>query len=561
MMSGHVVYACACLNVKVHLASKETVERHTAARQEVFVQLTEPPLKGWQFAVGMGGVVIQYNTLVRSRALSDSWLTICCLNCTTRDVYSVQRPSARSGYPADTSILSKPGDQLIIHDGCVFGQEIDNIKKRSNYSKTFGILLNSNIPPVNMDSADQDHIPGDLFSQHKQLCQVLEQSLDKLEQDTNIRIEQFKKEQELQLDRARQKSKHDRMVLWQSILEASRSVDEEQLERRVKETNETQKDGHVRFIAQEKSKTSNLKSQMSASSSPLRRASFALDTSFSMPASSSQPRMQEERWDERSDNEDHSDQSDSDNEEMFHLDEEIQSDQGDDQAKKEQQQQDSSPDERYLAPKDFDQRRRSSFKSPRNSKYLHQDEPLPEDEEASFEDDANTSNYATSVPIAISYPDQLPAMFEKNTVNPSDYDPTSVYQKTPQSARSINHGFSLIGEEGHLAYPSMDRRRKSIAAMSLMPSARSFRSAVGGKSLDTKTLMTWEPESRREAVEKLRRTARNSRTFEDDADDSEDRDNGPMIPPHILAENTFNDETEALFGAVPRSSARHRAMD
>lgn len=36
---------------------------------------------------------------------------------------------------------------------------------------------------------------------------------------------------------------------------------------------------------------------------------------------------------------------------------------------------------------------------------------------------------------------------------------------------------------------------------------------------------------------------------------------GPMIPPHILAANTVTDETEAIFGSVPRQSIRNRPID
>lgn len=38
-----------------------------------------------------------------------------------------------------------------------------------------------------------------------------------------------------------------------------------------------------------------------------------------------------------------------------------------------------------------------------------------------------------------------------------------------------------------------------------------------------------------------------------DVDDDEDA-GGPMIPPHVLAAKTYTDETEVLFGAVPRSA-------
>ena len=42
---------------------------------------------------------------------------------------------------------------------------------------------------------------------------------------------------------------------------------------------------------------------------------------------------------------------------------------------------------------------------------------------------------------------------------------------------------------------------------------------------------------------------------------SEDEQEGPMVPPHILAANTFADETEELFGSVPRSNTWRTTYD
>lgn len=47
----------------------------------------------------------------------------------------------------------------------------------------------------------------------------------------------------------------------------------------------------------------------------------------------------------------------------------------------------------------------------------------------------------------------------------------------------------------------------------------------------------------------------------EEEDDTAQDHNGPMIPPHILAANTVADETEALFGSVPRNSTRHRPLE
>lgn len=39
------------------------------------------------------------------------------------------------------------------------------------------------------------------------------------------------------------------------------------------------------------------------------------------------------------------------------------------------------------------------------------------------------------------------------------------------------------------------------------------------------------------------------------------KDEGPMIPPHLFVANTVTDETEAIFGSVPRQSIRNRPID
>ena len=47
----------------------------------------------------------------------EGWITISCHNCSTGDVYSVKRLNTKISYPFDNSILSRFGDQVIIHKG------------------------------------------------------------------------------------------------------------------------------------------------------------------------------------------------------------------------------------------------------------------------------------------------------------------------------------------------------------------------------------------------------------------------------------------------------------
>jgi hypothetical protein len=57
-MSGHVTYACQCLNIKIHLANKYYLEGHEKYRKNKFIKLEEPPISGWKFELGMKGVVV-----------------------------------------------------------------------------------------------------------------------------------------------------------------------------------------------------------------------------------------------------------------------------------------------------------------------------------------------------------------------------------------------------------------------------------------------------------------------------------------------------------------------
>lgn len=57
-MTGHVTYACSCLNVKIHLANKYYLEGHEKFRKDKFTRLEEPPITGWKFELSMDGVTV-----------------------------------------------------------------------------------------------------------------------------------------------------------------------------------------------------------------------------------------------------------------------------------------------------------------------------------------------------------------------------------------------------------------------------------------------------------------------------------------------------------------------
>lgn len=57
-MTGHVIYACQCLNIRIHLANKYYLEGHEKYRREKFVRLAEYGISGWLFELGAKGVTV-----------------------------------------------------------------------------------------------------------------------------------------------------------------------------------------------------------------------------------------------------------------------------------------------------------------------------------------------------------------------------------------------------------------------------------------------------------------------------------------------------------------------
>ncbi|KAL9545622.1 hypothetical protein MBANPS3_007054 [Mucor bainieri] len=231
-MGGHVTYACNCLNVKIHLANKYYLEGHEKFRRDKFIRLEEPPIEGWKFELSMDGVTVEYASLIRLRIIMDNpegWVTVSCHNCSTGDVYSVKRPNTKITYPYSDSLLSKFGDQVILHKGTIFGPEIDRLQKKATYSSTFHIILNPDLPITHVSQEDEDDAYGhELKKQHKHVQQLLRQSLIDLEEITEKRIQEFQREQEMLLVREKEKATYDSAILWQRMKEIAKTVQEEE---------------------------------------------------------------------------------------------------------------------------------------------------------------------------------------------------------------------------------------------------------------------------------------------------------------------------------------------
>ncbi|KAI8078373.1 hypothetical protein BDF21DRAFT_399624 [Thamnidium elegans] len=229
-MTGHVVYACKCLNIQIHLATKYYLEGHEKYRREKFVRLEEAGISGWFFELGIKGVTIEYSSLIRASyydTVEDlpNWITISCYNCSSGDVYSVKNtPDIKLSDPSDVSSIYQGGDRIIIHQGAIFGHDIDILQKKATYSNTFHIVLNPDLP-VNHASFEKEE--GILLSQQKHVQQILKQSLLDLENATEKKIEEYKQEQQQQLVREKEKAMYDGTILWQTMKVIANTIREE----------------------------------------------------------------------------------------------------------------------------------------------------------------------------------------------------------------------------------------------------------------------------------------------------------------------------------------------
>jgi hypothetical protein len=51
----YIVYSCPCLNIRIHLSTKYTLGNLDQYKDESNVTV---PVAGWEFDLGMGGIVI-----------------------------------------------------------------------------------------------------------------------------------------------------------------------------------------------------------------------------------------------------------------------------------------------------------------------------------------------------------------------------------------------------------------------------------------------------------------------------------------------------------------------
>ncbi|ORX49854.1 hypothetical protein DM01DRAFT_48943 [Hesseltinella vesiculosa] len=196
-MSGHVIYACPCLNIKIHLSTKYSLSKHATERQRFWFQQDNPPIQGHRLELAMGGIIIAYNSLIQVKT-NDTWTTVGCLHCDTKEVYSMLQ--------AGHSVTPRQSEQwVVLHDRAVFGHDIEEIHKDDAYSEIFDVKLDGHLKAL--VSLSDTKIPKELEAQHKQLQHVLDSALDKMHLASQVRIEQWRR---VELERLEEQSQRAR---------------------------------------------------------------------------------------------------------------------------------------------------------------------------------------------------------------------------------------------------------------------------------------------------------------------------------------------------------------
>ncbi|KAH8548308.1 hypothetical protein BGW37DRAFT_184670 [Umbelopsis sp. PMI_123] len=211
-----LAYACNCLNVRLHVAS--TIDSSTSLTDELGSELM-----GWKLSLGVGGIVIEQKALVRLRQVSHapSWATLSCLVCGTQDIFSVMFDDhhTRLDNPDWDKLLIPESNNIIVHEGLKDAGEIEALKKLPNFSRIFQLVMRS--PDETQSSRSNELLDDPKFKQLRQELQLtLTENVKLEEQKTRERIEAYKKQQEEGFDMFKKKAHEELQTLEIMISEA-----------------------------------------------------------------------------------------------------------------------------------------------------------------------------------------------------------------------------------------------------------------------------------------------------------------------------------------------------
>ncbi|GAN01724.1 hypothetical protein MAM1_0011c01159 [Mucor ambiguus] len=540
-MAELVVYACNCSNIRIHTSTKYSLDKINEYKQDLFVK---EPFPGWEYELGMGGIVIEFNTFTRSSTVDPRWATVDCLNCSTGHVYSIENNKNNT-----------TADRVIIHENTVCGRAFDSLKQQFNYSKAFNINLDTTQDHLVPMPGPEEDVPELLASTQKKMQSILDQYMEQLRIESKVRIEAFKKQEQKKIQDAIAQIKRENSLLWSKLVKVTNSSGEEKEETIVYtprpkspslpeqqpeelQTKPAHTSNHVRFAEEVDDNQ-----QTSAPLSSMKRFSFSLDEAAirglqhkDLDNKNLKLRMEQQQNSYDNENGDKDDEE----EDMFNLDEEFSDEERADEhgeekdddynskddlddnngADQEQTQVSSSKDLPLSASlrksiSDIDQQFSWIKKKRNTNKYLAQDFDIKSEfrrnnSNGHDERDADISMLATSMPITIHYPSLKNEDSAESSQEGTDKSPKK-RDILVSSFANYDSSFSdrMLSEQ----FPPPPRR-KSVASSTLI---RPQLDSLIGKSLDTRGL--------------LRKKANEVEPKET----SDDEEFDATLPPHVWA--------------------------
>ncbi|KAI9022324.1 hypothetical protein CLU79DRAFT_182114 [Phycomyces nitens] len=222
--------------------------------------------------------------------------------------------------------------------------------------------------------------------------------------------------------------------------------------------------------------------------------------------------------------------SDSESEDMFDLDEEIE----------------SEPEVETAEKSNISKLKDLGWKKRQVNKYV--DEYLEDNHQPSSrvnETSKEDYTFSTSVPV------QIPAI-QHGVPSFGTH-----VERNEKDALHAGFDMSYTDRENSLLMAPSASRRKSLVTPSRSGS-RQLENVGIGRSLDTRDRTASRSlHTRDEMFEKLRRSA----SVLENEDPLEDTVTADQMPPHVWVASTFVDEEEELFGGVPKSGGWQRTME
>ncbi|KAI8067353.1 hypothetical protein BDF21DRAFT_426469 [Thamnidium elegans] len=462
-MSNFIVYSCHCLNIRIHLATKYTANAFAELKEQAAVM---EPFPGWEFELGMGGIVIEFNTLAHTETKS-GWKTTSCLNCNCGKIYSVTESSSFS--------------KVVVHENAIYGEEAEKVKQDPQYSNIFKIKLNRDTEDlVPMPSAED--VPGKLVSTHQQIISLLDLSIEKIRLESKLRIEEFKQKEEKETQALISKAKLENNQLWSKIIQ-------------ITDQNADEKKSRVTFApAAATLESSNTKPT-------IRKIGFALNES-DISSSLKNKNLDYYHLNILSNNDQEEEEEEED---MFNLDEELSEEEKEDESvdedkNEEKEEKEEKEVKEEVANKndlllssslqksisEIDQKFSWIKKKRNTNKYMRKDFDLKTDVKkgtnSNNSEDNHVSLYATSVPITIHY--SIPE--DEDEKEEEEAEKKDLKKKDLIASSFVNFDFSYSDRMLSEQFPESIVKRK-IATSNSNVCLES--DSIIGKSLDTRALM------------------------------------------------------------------------